>query len=410
MPRLIRATAAVLLLCTLAVRPASAQPPPLTLEVSSAILIDFTTGQVLYEQDADQAHAPASLTKLMTLHLAFRQLESGKMRLDEKVNISRNAWAQNPTLRGSSLMFLEPGMNVTVGEILKGIAIPSGNDASLAIAEHIAGTEQAFLAMMNEEARSLGFQVMTFYDSHGLSPQSRVTAREMAAFARLYVRAHPNSLAELHSQKEYQFPQWEHLPKERQEAIGAKERFQPPRPQFNRNLLLGSFAGADGLKTGFIDESGYHLLATAERGGMRLIGLVMGAKDERHREEQALALMNWGFRNWHLVRPAKVWEQAQPLRVWKGAADQVPFQAKEEVAFVVQAGDQNRVEHRMELPAHLVAPVAAGQRVGTLVYTVGERTVFTTDLVAAESVAPGGLFKRVWDALRLWAAGLMQRR
>lgn len=401
-------TLAILMFSVLAGQ-AAAQPPALPLEVNSAILIDHASGQVLFEQDPDMVVAPASLTKLMTLHLAYKHLAEGKMKREDPVNISTNAWAQNPALRGSSLMFLEPGMKVTVQEILEGIGIPSGNDACIAMAEHIAGSVQAFVAIMNEEARALGYKTMVFHDPHGLSNESQVTAREMVHFARFYIQAHPESLQELHSQKEYQFPKWENLTAERQQAIGSKERFQPPDPQYNRNLLLWSFAGADGLKTGFIDESGYHLVSTAEREGMRLIGAVMGANSEAHREEQALALMTWGYRNWVLVRPEKVWEQAPPIRVWKGAGEAVTAVPNEEIVFVVPAGEKEQVEHKIDLPEQAVAPIAKGSKLGTLTFTVEGKTVFSTDLVAAEEVPAGGFFKRLWDGLRLWVAGLLKR-
>lgn len=407
--RIAGAITLAILMFPLFVQEASAEPPALSLEVPSAILVDYASGQVLYEQNADQVFAPASLTKLMTLHLAYKALAEGKIHLDDRVTISQNAWAQNPELSDSSLMFLEPGMNVTVREIMQGVAIPSGNDASIAMAEYLAGSVSAFVAMMNEEAKTLGFKTMTFHDPHGLSASSAVTAREMAEFARFYIRSHPESLADLHSKMEYAFPHWENLPPARQQAIGSKDAFQPT-VQYNRNWLLESFADTDGLKTGFVDEAGYHLVATAQRNGMRLIGVVLGAESEPHREEQGIALMTWGFRNWALAKPEAAWERITPIRVWKGAVDQVTVVPQDVVEFVLPATDQDSLDFEVELESQVIAPVEKGTKLGTLTYTAGGKTVFKTDLVAADEVEPGGFFKRIWDSLRLWIAGLMAKK
>ncbi|HYG57071.1 MAG TPA: D-alanyl-D-alanine carboxypeptidase family protein, partial [Symbiobacteriaceae bacterium] len=235
--------------------PVQAAPPQLTVDVKSAILLDYATGKVLFEKDADAATQPASLTKLMTLHLAYKRIAQGDMKPEDKVTVGTDAWAAK--MPGSSLMFLAPGQNVTVGEIMRGIAIPSGNDAAVALANHVAGSVSAFVDQMNKEAQSLGFKTMHFTDPSGLNPSNMVTAREYAQFARLYIQLHPQALKELHSVVEFRYPLWENLSPE--EKIGKNQGTYQPILQYNRNHLLGQMEGVDGLKTGFIDESGYNI-------------------------------------------------------------------------------------------------------------------------------------------------------
>ena len=384
--------------------------PALDLEARSVVLMDFATGQVLYEKNPDEVIAPASLTKLMTLHLAFKRIEAGQMSLDDPVVVSQNAWAAN--FPDSSLMYLEPGDQVTVGEILKGIAIVSGNDASVALAEHIAGSVSAFVEMMNDEAQALGFTSFHFVDPHGLSAQNKITAREFAEFARLYIQLHPNSLAELHSQKEFSYPQYENLTPARQ-AVTSPEQHVPITQQ-NRNGLLWTYDGVDGLKTGYVEEAGFNLAVTAQRGGMRLIGVLLGIQADSipegtaKREAEGAALLSWGFNNFVTVKPQM--PAYNPVRVWKGAANEVNLEPSGGApTLVLEKGLETSLTASVRQEQSIIAPVAKGQKLGEVIFAADGKEVARLDLVAAEEVPQGGFFKRLWDSFRLWINGFFNR-
>jgi serine-type D-Ala-D-Ala carboxypeptidase (penicillin-binding protein 5/6) len=384
--------------------PAKAAPPPLKLEAKSAILLDFATGQTLYEQDADIPIPPASLTKLMTLHLVYKKLASGQMKREEKVNISTNAWAAK--MPGSSVMFLEPGQIVTVGELMKGLAIPSGNDAAVALAEHVAGSVDAFVAMMNKEAQDMGYKIMHFADPAGISPQNVVTAREYADFARKYIDMHPEALTELHSVLEFTYPQPQNLPPDKKGT--------PPVTQYNRNTLLGKVEGVDGLKTGFIDESGYNIAITAKRGEMRLVGVVLGvpgkseAEGSAKRGAAATAELQWGFQNFVTVKPPM--PAVSPVRVWKGGANEVALELERPAVLTVPRGQESQLTGSVHQETSVIAPVTKGQELGEVIFAAEGKEVARFKLVAGTEVKQGGFFKRLWDTIRLTVAGWFTRK
>lgn len=266
-------------------------PEPREILARSALLMDATTGEELFAKDADQAIPPASMAKLMTLHLAIEEVEQGRISLDDTVAVGPDAWAANFPAP-SSLMFLEPGQRVTVKEIMLGLAVCSGNDAAVALAEHVAGSVDAFVLLMNAEAAALGLDHCRFADPSGLSSENTVTAREFARFCRAYVQAHPWALDELHAVRRFSYPQARNL------APGSS---QAPITQENRNRLLWDYAGVDGLKTGYIRSSGYNIAITAERGGRRLIAVIMGGPGETHAQGGAnlfhdgALLLDYGF-------------------------------------------------------------------------------------------------------------------
>jgi D-alanyl-D-alanine carboxypeptidase (penicillin-binding protein 5/6) len=397
-----------LLLGLVAAMPAKAAAPPLKLDANSAILLDAATGQVLFDQNADTPIAPASLTKLMTLHLVYKKIEAGEMKQEEKVNISPNAWAAK--MPGSSVMFLEPGQIVTVGELMKGLAIPSGNDAAIALAEHVGGNVDAFVAMMNKEAQDLGFKNMHFADPAGLSPQNVVTARQYAEFAVKYITmhkeqpTHKDALAELHSVKEYTYPQPQNL---------APGKQSPPVLQYNRNTLLGE-AGVDGLKTGFIDESGYNIAVTAKQGEMRLVGVVLGvqapneAAGSAKRAAQAKALLTWGYQNFITVTPTM--PEVKPVKVWKGAVSELMPKPDRTVVLTVAKGQETKLTGTVHQDSSVTAPVKAGQKLGELIFAADGQQVAKFDLVAADEVKQGGFFKRMWDSVRLTVSGWFTKK
>lgn len=386
--------------------PAHAAPPELKLDANAAILMDWATGQVLWEKNADTPIPPASLTKLMTLHIAFKKLAEGSLKSDDKVNITRDAWAA--TMPGSSVMQLEPGQNVTVAEIMKGVAIPSGNDASVALAQHISGSVDAFVALMNKEAQEMGYKTMRFVDPHGLSAKNQVTAREFADFSRRYVQMYPQALSEYHSVKEFVYPLYENLPPERKAGL-SKEQYRPPHPQYNRNTLLGTFPGVDGLKTGFIDESGYNIALTALRGEMRLVAVILGvpgrneAEGSAKRAEAGAALLSWGFNNFTTVKPQV--PALSPVRVWKGAANEVTLEPERPIVLTVAKELESKVTPQVTQETSVIAPVKKGDKLGEVVFTADGTEIARVPLVAAADVEPGGFFKRLWDTIRLTVAG-----
>lgn len=398
----------IALFCTslvaLTAAPAQAAPPPLQLEAKSAILMDYETGQVLFEQNPDAAIPPASLTKLMTLHIAYKKIAEGTLKRDDKVTIRPEAWAAK--MPGSSVMFLEPGQIVTVDEIMKGIAIPSGNDASVAIAQHIAGTVDSFVALMNKEAQDMGYKSMTFADPAGLSPKNVVSAREFADFARKYVLLHPEALQELHSVKEFTYPQ--------KHNIELGKPFRPTDPQYNRNTLLWNYEGVDGLKTGFIDESGYNIALTAKKGEMRLVAVILGVPGRNEVEGSAkraaagAALLNWGFQNFVTVKPQL--PNVSQVRVWKGAANQVQLEPQRPVVLTVERGLETKLTPSVTQEESVTAPVKKGDKLGQVVYTADGKEVARIDLVAAADVEQGGFFKRLWDSIRLTVSGWFSKK
>jgi len=268
------------LFCFLLAWPAASapiMPPPPEVAAEAWILIDATTGYVIAEQNADDRMAPASLTKLMTSYVLSYELAQGRVKLDDQVLVSENAWAQNPLFVGSSLMWIEAGKTVSVEDLHRGIVISSGNDATVAIAEHLGGGEAAFADMMNGHAKALGMQNSHFANSHGLpNPEHYTTARDLALLADALITDFPDEYG-LYKEREFTYNNIR---------------------QYNRNTLLAEDATVDGLKTGHTEEAGYCLVASAKRQGMRLISVVMGADSRRSRADQTRKPPNYGFRNY----------------------------------------------------------------------------------------------------------------
>lgn len=266
----------------------------LPIHAQSAMLLDFASGKVLFEKNADQPIPPASLTKLMTLHVAYKEIKAGRLRKSDRVSIPPEAWASRMP-RPSSLMLLGPGQIVSVGELMLGLAVASGNDAAVALACHIAGSVRNFAARMNLEARNMGYATMHFVDASGLSPENTVTAREFADFCRRYVLLHPESIAELHSKREFVYPKPANLAKP-----GRKMRLRA-KVHHSHNIMLGQYEGVDGLKPGYIKLSGNNLALTAKRGERRLIAVILGeevgyrGQSRRNLRNDCTLLLDYGF-------------------------------------------------------------------------------------------------------------------
>jgi D-alanyl-D-alanine carboxypeptidase (penicillin-binding protein 5/6) len=390
---------------------AQAAPPVEACQVKyakSAILIDQVTGQVLCEKNADEVLAPASLTKIITMGVTLEKVREGAIHLNDRVTIREDAWAAK--WPGSSLMFLEPGQKVTLDELLLGLAVASGNDAATAIADHVSGSVSGFVSVMNQTVAEMGFAHMKFVDPAGLDPKNQITAREFAQFARLYLQHNPDAIKKYHSVQEIAFPKWENLSPERQ-ATATKEKYQPI-VQFNRNGLLGQM-GIDGLKTGFIEEAGYNIALTAQQGDMRLIAVVLGVQGantlegSQRREEDGMTLLKYGFDNFRTVKPNL--PAAKPVRVYKGAAKEVALEPVGPVTLTVKKGQEVNLTTTVHQESSVIAPVKKGAKLGEVIFSADGKEIGRIDLVAAQDVNQGGIFRRLWDGLILWIQGLLSK-
>ncbi|HUI71746.1 MAG TPA: D-alanyl-D-alanine carboxypeptidase family protein [Spirochaetia bacterium] len=367
------------------------------LNARSAILIDQTTGRVLFEHNADQPMVPASLAKLMTLHIVYEKLEERSIHREDVVAITSNAWADNQA-PGSSLMDLGPGQIVTLEELMKGMAVASGNDAATALAEYVAGSSQKFVSQMNEEAAFLGYKVTRFTDPSGVGAGNVTTAREFADFCRRYITAHPEALEELHSLREFDYPLRQNM---------ADGRLTPgaTKKQFNPNFLVWDDFGVDGLKTGHLDNSNFTAAITARRSDMRLIAVLLGVsgrslKDgSRNRAQDGMSLLRYGFRN-DTTRELDV-PTLPSLRVWKGRTRDLPIAPRDPIYVTTNTSEWDNLAYAVDVRTPLVAPVARGERVGSLVYTSGDQEVARIPLFAAETVEPAGIARRAWDSVVL---------
>lgn len=371
----------------------------------SAVLLDAATGTVLYEKEGNLEIPPASLTKLMTMHVVLEEVAAGRVSLDDVVALPRSSWAINQSW-GSSLMFLAPGQRVTLRELMLGLAVSSGNDAAVAVALHLAPSIRDFAERMNREARSMGLSATRFVEPSGISEHNMTTAAEFAAFCRIYLEKHPQALAEFHSVREFAYPKSENLPEVFRDKPGTIV-------QYNRNLLLDALEGVDGLKTGYIIESGYNIALTAERSGTRLIAVLLGgpgsgsAQGGRFRAEDGGRLLAWGFENFKTLRP--VVEHLDPVRVWKGRADYADIAPAEATAFTVPANRGNRVFWEVVRTEPVLAPLAAGTVLGELVISDEAGELRRIPLASGTDIPEGGFFKRLWDTLVLFFRGLSSR-
>lgn len=353
-------------------------PSPPSVNASSYILMDYKTGHVIAQGNADEAHGPASLTKMMTSYIIGRELQRGNISEDDMVTISENAWARN--FPGSSLMFIEVGREIPVRELNKGIVISSGNDASVAMAEHIAGTEDAFADLMNAYADELGMDNTTFASAHGLpAPGQTTTARDMAILGQALIRDVPEEYA-LYKEREYTYNDIR---------------------QYNRNSLLWDRSlNVDGIKTGHTQESGYSLVASAMNGDTRLISVVMGADSERARAAENKKLLNYGFRYYETVEAYDAGDSFVSQRIWGGEQDEVELGVADDVVVTLPRGQSNKLEANFVLSKELQAPLAAGEEVGEVFLSIDEEDVASFPLVTLHSVEEGGFFKRIMDNIR----------
>lgn len=349
---------------------------PAAVPARQYILIDQANGRTLAAQDADRRAEPASITKLMTAMVVFRQIAAGRLRLDEPVTISETAWRAE-----GSRTFVEVGKQVPVEVLLKGMIVQSGNDAAIALAERVAGTEAAFAGMMNAEAARLGMKDSNFTNATGLpDPALYSSARDISTLSRALIREFP-AYYQWYSLREYT---WDGI------------------RQPNRNGLLARDAGVDGIKTGHTSSAGYCLASSAERSGTRFVAVVLGAASPRIREEASLMLLEHGFRHFQTVRLRGADEVILRPRVYKGAVDQLAVVPATDVLSTTLRGQTGTLRTLPVLGGTLIAPIAAGQRVGELQVLENDRIVARVPLVAQAAVAQGGLWARLRDTVLLW--------
>ncbi|PAU64364.1 serine-type D-Ala-D-Ala carboxypeptidase [Pseudomonas sp. PIC25] len=355
-------------------------PAPPQLAAKSYVLMDAASGNVLIENNADERLPPASLTKLMTAYLATLDINRGQIKETDMVRVSEKAWRM-----GGSKMFIEVGKEVSVSDLLHGIIIQSGNDASVALAEHIAGSEDAFADMMNATAERLGMRNSHFMNATGWpDPDHYSSAHDMALLARAIIYEDPQHYA-IYAQKEFF---WN----------GIK---QP-----NRNLLLWRDKTVDGLKTGHTEEAGYCLVSSAVRDGMRLIAVVFGTASEQARAAETQKLLTYGFRFFETQTFYQKGAELAQAQVWKGSARQVKAGLNQDLTLTLPKGQLKKLAASMTLEPQLIAPIQKGDVIGKVEVKLGDEVVHSADLVALEGVEEGGFFRRLWDSIRLFFYGL----
>ncbi len=369
-----------------------------TLNARSAILIDSLTGTVLFEKESSLSIPPASMTKLMSLYLVYKEIGSGRVSKDEIIRISREADFRSLPPR-SSLMFLEEGQEVSMLDLMLGLAVPSGNDAAIAIGIRIAGSVDRFVEMMNKEAVEMGLNSFHFEDASGLSDKNMVTAADFAQFCSIYINSFPEALNELHSVNSFTYPKEENWKTNGSSVYG-------PITQYNRNNLLSAYAPIDGLKTGFIDESGYNVALTAQIGSRRLIAVLLGGPGETTVEGSMLRaidgvnLLSYGFYSFTNIK-SHIPELISP-RVWKGSNTYVELKYPSIPVLTLPTEKAAIFKTRADLPPNIVAPVKEGDTLGEIIQFAGDEVIGRYVITAAEDVDTGGFFKRLFDSIRLF--------
>lgn len=344
------------------------------LDANSYVLIDATSGKILAQKNADQRLPPASLTKLMSMYIISAALKSGQIHMDDKVRISTKAWKTE-----GSRMFVKAGDEVPVRELVQGIIVASGNDATVAMAEYIAGTEESFVAMMNQQAKLLGMNNSHFVESTGLpNPEHYSTAHDLAILTQAYIKNFP---------EDYSF-------------YGEKWFSYNNIRQPNRNRLLWRYQYADGLKTGHTNEAGYCLVSSAKKDGMRLVSVVLGAPNDNSRTEDSMRLLTYGFR---FFETHKLYSSTTPVvkaHVWQGEKSETPLGIADDLYVTVPTGQYKRIQATLQLNNPLKAPIVKGQTYGNINITLNNQVVATKPLIALDNNGQGSLWRRATDTVK----------
>ncbi len=353
-----------------------AQTPPPVIG-KAYVVADLSSGQILASERADERFEPASLTKLMTAYLVFQALKDKKLSLTTAVQVSEKAWRT-----GGSRMFIDPKNTVTVDELIRGMIVQSGNDACIALAEAVGGSEDVFAQMMNREAQRLGMKNSNFVNASGLpDPQHYSSARDMYLLASALIRDFPAAYATYYSMKEYRYNNI---------------------TQMNRNRLLWLDPSVDGMKTGYTEAAGYCLVATSKRGPRRLMSVLLGSTSEATRAQESQKLLNWGFQFFDAV---KLYDKGKPVKaieVWKGTAGQVNAGFQTDLYITVPKGQSEKLKADLLAQQPLIAPLSQGQKIGVMRVTLDGKAIGEYPVLALESVGVAGMFGRAWDTLRLW--------
>lgn len=346
-------------------------PPPPAIEARAHALIDFHSGRILAANRADEQMEPASLTKMMTAYVVFAQLKAGKVKLDDQVLISEKAWRME-----GSRSFVEVGNRIPLEVLLKGMIIQSGNDASIALAEHVAGSEEVFAAMMNQVAKKLGMTHTHFMNATGLpDPQHYSTALDIARLGRALIRDFPEHY-DWHSIKEFTY-----------NGI----------TQMNRNKLLWQDATVDGIKTGHTETAGFCLVASAKQDDMRLISVILGTTDENARARESQKLLGYGFRFYETHRLYASQETLATVRVWQGAEEHLPLGIARELYITIPRGQYSQLKASMKIKPTIMAPVQKGATYGSVMVNLGDKTITEVPLISLQQVEEGGIFTRLKD-------------
>lgn len=370
----------------LAITALGANPPLIPaapqISASSYILMDAHSGHIIVEENAHQRLPPASLTKMMTSYIVDYELAEGNVKFADQVPISVNAWKT-----GGSKMFVREGTQVELEELLKGIIIQSGNDASVAVAEYLAGSEDAFASIMNQHATRLGMQNTNFQNATGLpAPEHYSTAYDLALLARAII---------------FDFPEQYPIYSERSFTFNNIK-------QSNRNLLLWRDKSVDGLKTGHTEEAGYCLVSSAVRDGMRLISVVMGARNEESRAQETLKLLNYGFRYFETHRLYEAGDKLLDTELWAAQKDNLAVGVQNEIIVTVPRGQKDSLEASVEVDKVIKGPVETGTPLGLMQVKMQDQVIVEQPVVALESVEEAGFFKRLWHSIVLFVLGLFE--
>jgi len=373
-----------LLLASIALSGHAQMPQPPEVAAKAYLLIDITANQVLAAKDPDMSVEPASLTKLMTAYLVFDALKARKIDLKQTMPVSERAWKMP-----GSRMFIDPKMQVPVEDLIKGMIVQSGNDATVALAEGVAGSVERFVQLMNDQAKVLGMKSSSYRNPEGLTEAGHTTtARDLSILATRLLRDFPDYVT-YYAIKKYRYP-------------GT-----PAANDSNRNLLLFRDPSVDGLKTGHTNAAGYCLVATAKRdlpnvGARRLLSVVLGADSENARANESQKLLNWGYTAFDAVKLFEAGQTVVSPEVWQGKTPVVKLGSFQQMVIAVPAGTAAQIKTQVARPDPLVAPFIKGQSVGSLKIMRGEQPLFDVPLVALEAVEQAGVLGRAWDSIRLW--------
>ncbi len=356
-------------------------PDPPAIEARSWVLMDYASGEILAEKNSDARAEPASITKVLLTYIVYDEIKKGRIKWTDEVLISEKAWKQGLD-SSESRMFLNVGSKVKLEDLVHGIVIQSGNDASVAVSEHLAGSEDAFAELMNQYAQKLGMKNSHFTNAPGLpDPDHYSTAHDLALLGRALIRDFPEDY-KVYSQREFIYN-------------GIK--------QGNRNIMLDMDRGADGIKTGHTSSAGYCLLSSIKREDRRLIGAVMGTPSMKYRAQASLELLNWGFR---FFETANLFGPANPLatvRVWKGAESQLAV-GGQALSLLLPRGGKDQLQIKTQVDEPVMAPVALNQQLGTIEISMDGKPFRKLPLVALKEIPAGSLFQRLSDQVRMWIA------